>query len=414
MNPSTIASRSRSRRSLAGVSLLVLLGFGVPLYLRGPGPAAVASSGPAAPPAAVPVSVASIEPREAHIWDEFSGRLEAVERVEIRSRVAGAVQALHFSEGALVRAGDLLVTIDPAPFVAEVQRAEAQVAAAQAKVALAAGEYERGQRLFDSRTVSVRDLDSRLNGHLEAKANQRAAEAALRSARLNLGYTEVRAPVAGRVGRREITVGNLIAAGPGAAILTTLVSVSPIYASFHADEHAVLRALQGVTEGPAGRGRLERIPVQMTSLAAGAGMVTGRLQLIDNQVDAQSGTVRVRAVFENGDGALMPGQFARLRMGQAKTESLLMVDERAVGTDQDKKFVLVVGPDNKALYRAVTLGPPVDGLRVVTEGLQPGESIVVNGLQRVRPGALVQPQRVTMGARLGAPATAAPGRLAQR
>ena len=411
MDPSMVASPpSRLRRSLIGVSLLALAGLGVPVYLRASAPVAAAGTGQAAPPA-VPVSVAAVEPRQAHIWDEFSGRLEAVERVEIRSRVAGAVQALHFSEGELVRSGDLLVTIDPAPYEAEVQRAEAQVAAAQAKVALAAGEYDRGQRLFDSRTVSAKDLDSRLNGHREAQANLKAAEAALQSAKLSLGYTQVRAPISGRVGRREITVGNLVAAGPGTAVLTTLVSVSPIYASFNADEHAVLRALQGVAEGASGRGKLERIPVQMTSLTSGPATIAGRLQLIDNQVDAQSGTVRVRAVFENGDGALMPGQFARLRMGQAKTETLLLIDERAVGTDQDKKFVFVVGPDNTALYRAVTLGPSVDGLRVVTDGLQSGERIVVNGLQRIRPGAVVQPQAVTMGAR---PGTEAPARLAQR
>lgn len=411
MDPSKAAtSPSPLRRSAAALGIVALAGLGLPLYLRAPGPSAAASTGPAAPQPAVPVSVAVIEPRQAHIWDEFSGRLEAVERVEIRSRVAGAVQALHFQEGELVRAGELLVTIDPAPFQAEVERAEAQVVAAQARVALTVADYDRGQKLFDSRTVSARDLDTRLNAQREAQANQKAAEAALQSARLNLGYTEIRAPVSGRVGRREITVGNLIAAGPGAAVLTTLVSVSPIYASFNADENAVLRALQGVQEGSGGRGKLDRIPVQMTSLTSGSDVVAGRLQLIDNQVDPSSGTVRVRAVFENRDGALMPGQFARLRMGQAKTETLLMVDERAVGTDQDKKFVLVVGPDNKALYRAVILGPSVDGLRIVTEGLQSGERIVVNGLQRVRPGALVQPQVVAMGARPG-PAT---DRVAQR
>jgi multidrug efflux system membrane fusion protein len=411
MDPFRGTSSASRRRYLVVGAIFAAGAIATPFAFREPGPMAKASTGPAAAPAAIPVSVASVEPRQAQIWDEFSGRLEAVERVEIRARVAGAVQALHFSEGELVRSGDLLVTIDPAPYEAEVQRTEAQVAAAQAKLALAAGEYDRGQRLFDSRTVSAKDLDSRLNGHREAQANLKAAEAALQSARLSLGYTQVRAPISGRVGRREITVGNLVAAGSGAAVLTTLVSVSPIYASFNADENAVLRALQGVAEGGSGRGKLERIPVQMTSLTSGPATFAGRLQLIDNQVDAQSGTVRVRAVFENGDGALMPGQFARLRMGQAKTETRLLVDERAVGTDQDKKFVLVVGSDNKALYRAVTLGPSVDGLRIVTDGLQPGERIVVNGLQRVRPGAVVQPQAVTMGARPDAQTSA---RLAQR
>jgi membrane fusion protein, multidrug efflux system len=357
---------------------------------------AQANNAAAQAPQAIPVSIATVEQRDVTIWDEFSGRLEAVERVEVRSRVSGAIQAIHFREGALVKQGDPLVTIDPAPFQAEVDRAEAQVVAARARVQFTKNEEERGKQLFETRNMSQRDLDQRTNAYREAEANLRAAQAALQSAKLNLGYTEVRAPVSGRVGKREITVGNLVAAGPDAPALTTLVSVNPIYASFNADEDIVARALKSVRADANGPTQVDRIPVQMFTSTGNGTPIEGRLQLIDNQVDAKSGTVRVRAVFENADGNLMPGQFARLRMGQAQTTPALLVNERAIGTDQNKRFVMVVDADSKAGYREVTLGASVEGLRVVTSGLQPGERIVVNGLQRIRPGALVAPQMVGM------------------
>ncbi|MDM0067912.1 efflux RND transporter periplasmic adaptor subunit [Variovorax sp. J31P207] len=352
-----------------------------------------------AAPRATPVSVATVAATEVNTWDEFSGRLEAVERVDVRSRVAGAVQAVHFREGALVKQGELLITIDPAPYAAEVDRAEAQVASAQARVSFTRSEQERARRLWDEKAIAQRELDERTNAGREAEANLRAAQASLQSARLNLGYTQVRAPVAGRTGKLEVTVGNLVAAGPGAPVLTTLVSVSPIYASFDADEQVVVRALKDMPGGASARGRIEGIPVQMGTAASEGTPFQGRLQLIDNQVDAKSGTVRVRAAFDNADGALIPGQFARIRMGQARNDTALLVNERAVGTDQNKKFVLVVGADNKAEYREVALGAPVDGLRVVTKGLKAGERVVVNGLQHVRPGALVAPQAVGMDAK---------------
>ena len=359
---------------------------------------AQASNPPAASaPPAMPVSVASVEPRDVALWDEFSGRLEAVERVEVRSRVAGAVQSVHFREGALVKQGDLLITIDPAPYAAEVDRAQAQVAAAQARVLLTKNDFERGEQLSGSRIISQRDLDQRLNASREAEANLAAARAALQANKLNLDYTEVRAPVAGRVGKLEITVGNLVAAGPGAPVLTTLVSVNPIYASFNADEEVVSRALKSLSES-GNAADVARIAVKMNT-STSSQTVEGRLQLIDNQVDTRSGTVRVRAVFDNVDGSLMPGQFARLQMGQPKNEPALAISERAIGTDQSKRYVMVVNSENKAEYREVTLGAALaDGLRVVTNGLKSGERIVVNGLQRVRPGALVAPQTVSMNA----------------
>ncbi len=302
--------------------------------------------------------------------------------------------SIHFTEGALVKRDDLLVTIDPEPYAAEVERARAQMIATQARLAYATSEHQRAQRLWAESAIAQRELDERVNGELEADANLRAAQAALQSARLNLGYTQVRAPVSGRVGRLEITAGNLVAAGPGAPVLTTLVSVNPIYASFDADEHVVLRALKD--------GKRD-VPVEAETVTNGGTHLRGRLQLIDNQVNTKSGTVRVRAVFDNkdgslipvfdnADGSLIPGQFVKLRMGHAKSESAVLVSERAVGTDQNKRFVMVVGEDNKAAYREVTLGAAANGQRIVTSGLKAGERIVVNGLQRVRPGTLVDPQ----------------------
>jgi membrane fusion protein, multidrug efflux system len=338
--------------------------------------------------------VATVLQSDVRAWDEFSGRLEAVERVDVRSRVAGTVHAVHFREGSAVKQGDLLISIDPAPYQAEVDRAEAQVASAQARVTYTKSEAERAQRLLEERAIAGREHEERVNAHREAQANLRAAQAALQSARLNLGYTQVRAPVAGRVGKLEITVGNLVAAGPGAPVLTTLVSMNPIYASFEADERVLARTLQGLkTEGP---GELAKIPVEMGTAATSDTPYRGRLQLVDNQVDAKSGTVRVRAIFDNRDGSLIPGQFARLRMAQARAFPAVLITERAVGTDQSKRYVMVVGQDNKADYREVKLGPSVDGLRVVTEGLKADERIVVNGLQRVRPGTLVTPEPVVM------------------
>jgi len=388
-----------NKRRLLAVALAVLAVIGISAAVFGVS-SPRAQPGAGAEPPATPVSVATVVQSDVAAWDEFSGRLEAVERVDIRSRVAGTIQAVHFREGALVKKGDLLLTIDPAPYAADVERADAQVAAAQARVTQAKGEQERSQRLWSEQAISKREFDERTNGKGEADANLRAAQAALQTARLSLGYTQVRAPVSGRVGKLEVTVGNLVAAGPGAPVLTTLVSVSPIYASFDADEQVVAKALKDVQgSGAAGSRNLDRIPVQMGTAASTDTPFEGKLQLVDNQVDAKSGTVRARAVFDNKDGQLMPGQFARIRMGQATKGTALLINERAVGTDQSKKFVLVVGADNKAVYREVTLGASINGLRVVKGGLAANERIVVNGLQRIRPGALVAPQPVEMSAK---------------
>ncbi len=359
--------------------------------------ATAADAAPAvqAPPA-IPVSVATVEARDLVGWKEFAGRLEAVERVDVRSRVAGQVLAVHFREGSLVEAGDLLVTIDPEPFAAEVARAEAQTTAARARLSFTRKEHDRAQQLVKTRTLPIREGDSRANAYREAQANHQAAEADLRKAKLDLGYTEIRAPVSGRVGEILVDVGNLVPAGAGAPALTTLVSVDPIYASFEADEQVVLQAIRDLGTGTGGTRDVSRIPVEMAPTFEGQEPIRGHLQFIDNTVNAASGTIHVRAQFDNPDGMLIPGQFARLRMGTAGTARSLLITDRAVGIDQGKKFVLVVDETDTVAYREVTLGPSVGRLRVVTSGLEAGERIVVNGLQRVRPGARVAPETVAM------------------
>jgi len=384
----TITPQTSRRLWVAGTALTAAMAAaGYALFATEP-----AEAGPPAAPPATPVSVATVQSSDVQTWEEFSGRLEAVERVELRPRVPGTVQAVHFREGALVKQGDLLISLDPAPYQAEVDRAEAQVAAAKARAAYTGSDVARAQRLMNEQAIAQREFDERSNAQREADANLRAAQASLQAAKLNLSYTQLRAPVAGRAGKLEITVGNQVAAGPAAPLLTTLVSVSPIYASFDADEQVVARAL-------AERSKLDRVPVQMGTLGQDGTPLEGRLQLIDNQVNAKSGTVRVRAVFDNKDGSLMPGQFARLRMGEVNKHAALLINERAVGTDQSKRFVMVVGNDNHAEYREVKLGASVNGLRVVTAGLKPAERIVVNGLQRVQPGALLAPSSVAMDAK---------------
>ena len=364
---------------------------GASFYLDMPQGANAAPTTETAPAPAVPVTVTTVTPRNVTTWQEFSGRLEAVDRVEIRPRVSGAVQSVHFREGGLVKAGDLLVTIDPEPYKAAVAQAEGLVASAEAKADHAKTELERGKNLAAKNTISQSNLAQRQSTYSEALANLQSAKAGLRTAQLELGYTEIRAPIDGRIGRLEVTVGNLVAAGSTSVPLTTLVSIDPIYASFAANEELVAKILADL---PVENGfpAIDRVPVEVSTLAGEDTKIRGKLQLIDNEVNTTSGTISVRAVFDNPTGKLLPGQFVRVRLGQPKASEHLMVSEKAIGTDQDKKFVFVVDAKNTVGYRQVELGSTVDGLRIVEKGLNPGDRIVVNGLQRVRPGAVVAPE----------------------
>ncbi|MBX9466815.1 MAG: efflux RND transporter periplasmic adaptor subunit [Rhizobium sp.] len=376
--------------SVTATALAIVGGF---VYVDQSKDALAAATEVAAAPPAVPVTVATISPRPINIWREFSGRLEAVDRVQIRARVAGAIQSVHFHEGSLVKQGDPLVTIDPESYRAIVDRARGDVAAAQAQVDLTRTELDRGTALLSRNTISKSELAQRHGAHASAAAALQSAEAALKLAELDLSYTEIRAPISGRVGQLEVTVGNLVASGPSSQSLTTLVSVDPIYAGFTIEEE-YLRQILPTDPAIEGGWSLDQIPVEITTEDATAA-IRGRLQLINNEIDGSTGTIRVRAVFDNPHGRLIPGQFVRIRIGQSEAQDKVAISERAVGTDQDKKFVFVVGKDNTVAYRQIELGPLVDGERIVEKGLDAGERIVVSGLQRIQPGATVAPQEQT-------------------
>jgi len=377
-------STARARFAIllaAGVSIAAVAGV---LAVRNP---ADAQTAPAAP--AVEVDVATVLARRVTDWQAYSGRLEAVDRVEVRPRVSGAIVAVHFDAGALVRQGDVLFTIDPRPYEAAVARAEARVAAAQAQVRYTAADLARARSLARGATISRQSLDEKENAAREAEAELKAMEAELDIARLDLAHTRVTAPIAGRVSRAERTVGNVVAAGAAAEPLTTLVSVSPIYAAFDVDEQTYLSHVAPVRDQ-------EAIPVRLGLANEDGFPRDGVVEHVDNRMDAVSGTIRVRARFDNPDGFLVPGLYARVRVGGTAPYDALLVDERAIGTDQDKKFVLVVAADDRVEYRRVVPGPRHGGLRVVTDGLQAGDRVVVNGLQHARPGMVVQPRTVAM------------------
>ena len=302
----------------AGIGLAASVS-GAALYLDLPRGAAASEPAKAAAPAATPVTVATVKAQDVTAWQEFSGRLEAIDRVSVRPRVAGAIESAHFREGALVKQGDLLFTIDPAPYQAVVAQAQASSQAAESRVNLAKLELDRGQRLSDNKTISQSDLDTRNSAYLEAQANLKAAQAALQTAQLNLDYTQVRAPISGRVGKLEVTAGNLVAAGSESPALTTLVSVDPVYASFNASEQVVTDALAQLPDNGGALPPVEQIPVQIGTTRDNGTPISGKLQLIDNEVDAASGTVGVRAVFSNPGGRLIPGQFVRVRSGPAES-----------------------------------------------------------------------------------------------
>ena len=340
-----------------------------------------------------PVSAAAVLEKPVAETQEFSGRLEAIERVEIRPRVSGYITAVNFKPGAEVKKGDVLFVIDPRPYQAEAERAVAAAKSARAKADLARTELARAERLLGDKAIAQREYDASLSSQKELDAAARAAEAQAEAARLNLSYTRVISPINGRVSKAEITLGNLVDAS---AVLTSVVSLDRIYASFDGDEETYLRVAKQAHDG-------QSVPVKVGLVNEEGYPHEGKLEFVDNQLDTQTGSVRMRAVFENRDRTLVPGLFARVELGGGTAKShAILISDRAVGTDQNRKFVFVVGKDNKAEYRAVKLGPTVDGLRVVKEGLKPNEKIVVNGLQRVRPGAAVSPQIVPMDASLAA------------
>jgi multidrug efflux system membrane fusion protein len=336
------------------------------------------------------ISAATVIEKPVTETQEFAGHMEAIEHVEIRARVGGFITSVNIQPGGLVKKGEVLFVIDPRPYQAELNRAEAAAEAARAKLDLARIELARAEKLFAEKAIAQRELDASSSGFKELDANARAAEAQFDNARLNLSYTRVIAPIDGRVGKAEITLGNLI---DPSTVLTSVVSDERIYASFDGDEATFLGVGAAARKG------------QVVSVKVGLANETGyphvgKLEFVDNQLDPRTGGVRMRAVFANADKVLVPGLFARVQLqggngGSTPTRAVL-INERAIGTDQSRKFVYIVDAGGKAEYRMVTLGPTIDGLRVVRSGLKAGEKIVVNGLPRVQPGAPLAPHMVSM------------------
>ncbi|AZZ95248.1 efflux RND transporter periplasmic adaptor subunit [Hahella sp. KA22] len=344
-----------------------------------------------APPA---VDVATVLSEPVTEWDEFTGRLEATQTVELRPRVSGYIDKVTFEEGAQVNKGDLLFEIDPRSFQAEVNRLNAELASAEARLDLAERDMKRAQSLKKQNAISVEQVDSRESQLSQARAQVQSTRAALESAKLSLSFTKVTAPIAGRVSRAVITEGNYVQAGQ--SLLTTLVSTDKVYAYFDADERTYLKYRDQVARGDRPSARDGDNPALMSLADEQDYAHTGYIDFLDNRVNPETGTIRGRAVFDNQNDEFTPGLFARVRIIASGRHEGILINDRAINTDLSNKFVLVLGEDNKVTYRPVELGPKVDGLRLIRKGLQSGEKIVVNGLQRVRPGAEVTPQETAM------------------
>lgn len=357
------------------------------------------------------VSVAQVLMQKVELWDEFTGRIEAVETVALRPRVSGHIERIDYIEGSEVSVGDVLFVIDSRTYRATLDHAEAELERAQVQELLADTELERARKLIESRTIPDGEFDQRRAAYAQAQANVRAARAAAEVARLNLEFTEVRTPIAGRTGRALVTAGNLVSAEPNATLLTTIVSLDPVHVYFDGDEQTYLRYKEMGRSGVRSGGRHARYPVRVGLAGETIHAHIGELDFVDNHVDPATGTIRARAVAPNPDRTLTPGLFARVQLLTGDPVEALLIDDKAILTDQDRKYVYVVGDDGLAMRRDIRPGRLVDGLRIVESGLAPGDRIIVHGIQKVFfPGMPVQAHEIAMGD--PPPAPGPPGAMA--
>jgi multidrug efflux system membrane fusion protein len=367
--------------------IVVAAGIGLSRMMHPGVDAQAAGAPPNMPP--MPVPAIRVEEKPIQIWKDFPGRLQAVDSVEIRPQVSGTIKEIRFTDGQTVKAGDILFVIDTRAYEADAAQARADLQSAKNQYELAAKELKRAEELIGTGAIPKRTYDERLSNELVAKSAIASAEARLKRAQLNLDYAHVKAPIAGRISRAEITAGNLVEAGPGAPVLTTIVSNEGIYADFQVDEQTYLLYVRGAVKSQDDE---RKIPVNLYLQNMPGKVFEGLIHSFDNRIDTASGTIRARALFKNEDGMLLPGMFVNVRLGSAESKMALTVPSRAVGTDQDRKFLYVVGPENKVQYREITLGESVNGSRIVASGLAPGDVVITDGIMKVQPDMAVVPQ----------------------
>ena len=384
----SVAARPRRWVALGVVAAVAIVAGAVFLTSKYSGDAR-ASAGSAAE-AAVAVTVDRIAPRSVLPFAEFSGRINAVDYAEIRPQVSGRIAEIRFRDGQKVKAGDVLFVIDPRPYQAAVAKAEADLATAINNAKFAKAERDRGSALVKTSALSQETYDQRANANAVAEAAVQSAQAALDAARINVDYAYVKAPISGRISRAEITLGNLVGSPTAPPpILASIVSDNGVYADFEVDEQTYIDVARNYGRT---RQQQQKIPVDLAIDGDSGHVYRGHIESFDNRINAGSGTIRARARFDNSDGGLIPGMFVTVRMGEGALDDALLVPESAIGNDQSKRFVLVVDDGNKAQYRAVRLGPQVDGDRVVRAGVKAGDRVILDHLQRLAPGAPVLPR----------------------
>ena len=378
--PSGALKLLKNKVFLGAAAFVIAAGLGI----------AFRHAGAATPPPAVapvPVTVAAVEARPVRLWSEFSGRMVAVDSADVRPRVDGRITEIHFKDGQIVNAGDVLFVIDPRPYEAAQAKAEADLATAETNARLARIELGRASNLINANAVAKDYYDQKSNANDQALAAIKSAQSELTTAKLNMDFAYVKAPIGGRVGRAEIQIGNLVQTETGASpLLTTIVSNDGIYADFDVDEQTYL---ENVRRHAANVDQESKIPVELTVQGDNGHIYKGTIESFDNKISTSTGTIRARARFANEDGSLIPGMFVSVKLASAANSTVILVPEDAIGNDQSKRFVFVVGRDHKASFREVALGEEVGGDRVVTAGLHSGERVIVDGLQKVQPGAAV-------------------------
>lgn len=376
----------RSKVTYVVIALVLMGGGGAKYYVDVQQANASAPPKEQAQPEPMPVPVKVVKSEPVQVWKSFSARMEPLDFAEIRPQVSGTISEIRFEDGQEVEKGDILYVIDPRPYEAAVNRAKAQLNVAKNQASLAQKEYDRAKTLIKTNAISKRIFDERRSAANVSHASVKSAEAAVEEAQIDLDHAYIVAPISGRTGRVEIKLGNLVEAGPNAPVLTSIVSTEGIFADFEVDEQTYL---EQVRVSARNRDAEQNVPVR---LKLGNQTYSGKIFTFDNQIDVSSGTIRARAFFENKEGVLVPGMFATVEMGGSQTFDHILVSERAIGTDQDRKFVYVVDENNIVQYREVKIGESINGRRIISSGLKSGDKVITDGLIRIQPNMPVNPQ----------------------